>query len=244
MNRQSKQFSQLRRVRWMVVLLVALGLIGSSSGFAQANSPVVIVMQGSGDVRVTPDTMVVWMGVQWEGDAAVDALRGSYGVVAKITEIFKEYAPEDRIKTSEFYLYRSEGWDSSQNRSVVGPFVVRHVLEVPVRELELGAEMIDRAVDAGANVIQNIQYGVADDTEARKLAYERALEQARWKAAVVAPPGTELVTAEIRDSYTTGPMFGAQGGSAVYDLPSLYMPGQLKLAVNLEVVFHAVKTAE
>ncbi len=215
-------------------------LIVSVSGWA--SDPVTIKVQGTGDVRITPDVAVVWLGVQQEGAEAVEALRSSYTVVEALTAIFKEYAPHDRIKTSEFYLYRSERWDSHTNQSLPGPFVVRHVFEVPVREIERAAEMIDRSVDAGANVIQNIQYSVQDKTMAWEEAYGRALEQARWKASLLAPAGTDMTIVTIADSYTSGPMFGAQGGAAVTELADMFMPGQLKIAVTLDVTFAAVQS--
>ncbi len=229
----------MRRRWWLVSLLLVL--MYSVSVLAQ--EPVTIQVQGTGDVRVTPDVAVVWLGVQQEGAEAVEALRASYAVVEAMTAIFKEYAPHDRIKTSEFYLYRSERWDSNTNQSLPGPFVVRHIFEVPVREIERAAEMIDRSVDAGANVIQNIQYGLQDKTAAWEDAYQRALEQARWKAGLLAPAGTDITIVSIADTYSSGPMFAAQGGAAVTELADMFMPGQLKIAVTLDVRFAAVQSA-
>ncbi|GEM_PF-1489384 len=231
----------MKQYLWWVGLLL---LLFSTAAAAAAEQPVAIHVQAEGDVRMTPDVVVVWIGVQSEGDDASSALRSSYRIVEDITDIFLAYAPEERLKTSEFFLYRSEHWDPTGNTFVPGPFVVRHVFEVPVTELDRATEMIDRATLAGANVIQNIQYGVSDDTEAWELAYARALDNAWWKGQLLAPEGTVLQLAEIRDTYLSLPRFAAQGGSDVTDLPRMFMPGQMKLAVHLDVIFHAISSAE
>lgn len=235
----------MKRWLWSLACLLSLSLSLSAllllvPTTASASAPVTIEVQATGDVRITPDTAVVWLGLQQEGAEASQALRDSYEIVEQLIAIFKDYAPHDRIKTSEFYLYRSERWDHQTNQSLPGPFVVRHVFEVPVQELERAAQMIDEAVAAGANIIQNIQYGVKDNTAAWEDAYSRALEQAHWKAGLLAPQGTTVRLRSITDSYTSGPMFAAQGGAAVTDLADMFMPGQLKLAVTLNVVFEAV----
>jgi uncharacterized protein len=108
---------------------------------------------------------------------------------------------------------------------------------VKVRDITKVADVINAAVDAGANNLFGLEFGVdnykSKETEARKL----ALEDARAKAAELAEAaGVELGDIVSISEFSNAVPYNANvrmdmGGSAVIQ------PGQQEITATLDVTF-------
>ena len=232
-----------RRFRLTLAFFFIVGiLIGSLSFHAlAAENNFAIKVQATGDVRVSPDKAQMWIGAQTDGPTASEALALSNETVQKLIEIFTKFTKSEVIKASEFNMYQKERWDEAERRSVPEGFTVRHVFEVAVSDLANVAPMLDEVTAAGANIIYGLQYGVQDARLAREEAYAKAVEDAWWKAKVIAEAsgGTDLILESIEELYYYGPEYGAEGIGAVTEQPDLFMPGQLKVSVSINATFRA-----
>lgn len=110
-------------------------------------------------------------------------------------------------------------------------------------DLNLIAEVVDKSIEAGASVINHIGFGVQDQKNAKEAAYRLAMDDARWRAEVIAGElgYVTVVPIEVREGYSHGPIYTAEGGAVAMDQPGMFMPGQLKVGVNLEVDFLAIR---
>lgn len=224
------------------VLLVALMLVIGLGGLGNASPQILTIkVQGTGDVRVTPTKVQMWIGTQTEGATAAEALAKSNETVQRLLEAFANFAPSEVIKTSEFNMYQRERWDEVSRQSVPEGFSVRHVFEVQLFDLTKLAPFLDQSTAAGANIIYGLQYGVKDQRPPREAAYALALEDAWWKARLLAEKNgaLDLVLDTVEESQYYSPDLGALGLSAVFEQADLSMPGQLKIAVGLNAVFKA-----
>lgn len=201
-----------------------------------------IQVEGQGDARVTPDMVYVWIGVQTTAPTASTAQQKSAAVTSRVLDVLRRFAPPERIRTVEFQLYREERWSEAEQRSIPGNFVLRHLFEVPIDDLAKVATAVDQAIQAGANVVQNVEYTVKDAKQAQDDALRAAMLDAERKAKLLAAINgyTILRVAEIEESATFGPVFAAEGGSPVRAAVTPFMPGQLKVSAQLRVVFIAV----
>lgn len=237
-----------RRFRLTIALFFIVGiLLGSLSFHAlAAEDSFTIKVQATGDTRVSPDKAQMWIGAQTDGPTASDALTLSNETVQKLISIFTKFTEPEVIKTSEFNMYQKERWDEEERRSIPEGFSVRHVFEVTVFDLANVAPMLDEVTAAGANIIYGLQYGIRDPKLAREKAYAKAVEDAWWKAKVIAEAsgGTDLVLENIEEMYYYGPEYGAEGIGAVTEQPDLFMPGQLKVSVSITAAFRANLTNE
>jgi hypothetical protein len=233
----------------LAFVLLGLGLLATPGGTGVAAAaetvaaaPLEISVEGVGDARVTPDMAYVWIGAETRGDSASAAQRQSAAIVNRLLAVLTRYAPEERIKTVEFSLYRMDFWSEKEQRSVPGDFVIRHIFEVPLKDLSQVAAVIDEGIDAGATVVQNVQYSVQDPIKAQDEALQAAYEDALHKARLLAARSGYVLAGvtKIQESSVSEPIFAAEGGAVLKAAPSTFMPGQLKINARLSITFRAV----
>jgi len=184
----------LHRLQWLAVTALAFALVlGGVASPARAQGPEgaerTIQVTGFGSASGSPDVALVQLGVQLFatdlGQAVDDANATMEAVIAALEAA--GVAPED-IRTTNFSIYQESGFpppqpmDSAegapQNR-----YVVNNVVEVRVRNLDSVSEVMQAALDAGANNVYGLTFGLDDsaalEAEARNLAVEDARERAQ-----------------------------------------------------------------
>ncbi len=183
----------------------------------------------------------MWIGAQTDGDTAEETLAQSNETIQNLIAVFSQFAPSEVIKTSEFNMYQRERWDDVNRKSVPEGFTVRQVFEVQILDLTQIAAFLDQATAAGANIIYGLQYGVQDYRTPREEAFNRAMEDAWWKAGLLAKANNagDLVIESVEETYFYGPEYSSEGISLVTEQADRFMPGQLKVSVSVNATFRA-----
>ncbi|NLL48846.1 MAG: SIMPL domain-containing protein [Firmicutes bacterium] len=231
----------MQRKVWVHLTLVVL-LLTVCSGLVSASSDTfTIKVQATGVVYVPPTKAQMWIGARTDGLTAEEALTQSNQVMQGILEIVEEFTSPELIKTSEFNMYQKERWDDVTQQSVPEGFTLRHVFEVQIHDLSKVAPFLDRVTQAGANIIYGLQYGVQDNRTPREQAYRRAMEEAWWKANLLADAnGTKNLALEnVEESYSYTTTFDFEEVGVVEEKGDSLMPGQLQVSVTLEATFRA-----
>lgn len=234
----------MQRKPWVILTIIVL-LLTSFTGLSSASPDTfTIKVQSIGDVRVSPTKVQMWIGAQTDGPTAEQALAKSNETIQKLINIFSNFTKPEMVRTSEFNMYQKERWDESIRQSVPEGFTVRHVFEIQILDLTKVAAFLDNAAESGANIIYGLQYGVQDFRTPREEAFKRAMEEAWWKAGLLADANDahNLVLENVEETYFYGPEYGAEGTSTVTESADLFMPGQLKVSVNLQATFRAELT--
>jgi uncharacterized protein YggE len=211
-------------------------------GLASASSETfTIQVQATGVVYVPPTKAQMWIGARTDGINAEETLNNSNQVMKSIIEIVEEFTDPEMVRTSEFNMYQRERWDDALQQSVAEGFSLRHVFEVQIHDLTKVAPFLDRATQAGANIIYGLQYGVQDNRTPREQAYRSAMEDAWWKANLLADANgsKNLVLVNVEESYSYGTAFEADGASMSEGQIDSFMPGQLQISVSLQATFRA-----
>lgn len=171
----------------MRAFLVAFALLLAVPAWAEDDAT--LSLTGHGQVLVVPDIATISVGVETDGETAGEALAANTQQAGAVIAALKEAGVEARdIQTSNFsvqpvYSDRKSQLDGAQR--VVGYRVFNQVM-ARVRVLgDLGA-ILDKVVSTGANRINGISFGVAEDGAARDLARTRAVEDAVRKARLYA----------------------------------------------------------
>ena len=113
---------------------------------------------------------------------------------------------ESEINTDSINIYAN--YDYSDNTEVIVGYTARNSLSVRTTDMDNVGSLIDAAFAAGANTLDNVQFTVQDDTQAREQALTMAVEDARRKADVLASAAGLQVASIERIS---------EGGVSVYD---------------------------
>jgi uncharacterized protein len=186
----------------ILVALVAALFIGGGVGTFLANrgslpGPVAaqevgmdraINVTGEGRVSIVPDTARVVLGVQVEGPD-LEPLReeANQRMNAVIDGLKADGVPENRIKTVTYDVMVQRDWNRT-NQPIVG-YTITYLVEVKVQPIEQVSEIIDNALDNGANHVGGISFDVEDRDAAIRQAREQAMNDARRKAEHLAQLG-------------------------------------------------------
>ncbi len=150
-----------------------------------------ITISGHGEVLVVPDMASVMMGVMSTGKTAGEALAANTATMTELMALLKSANIDPRdIATSNFSVNPRYEYDQTGGTppKVVG-YDVSNMVTVVVRKLDMLGDILDKAVSAGSNQINGINFMVAKPEamidEARKL----SVADARRKAEIYAAAG-------------------------------------------------------
>ncbi len=235
------------------VVLAVLVLLGTGS-FATVSSMEeeqngVLQVNGQAKIFAEPDRARLVLGVVTIDESAQKAVRENAEHAEKIVAALKELGvDEDRISTG---AYRVHG----QQHPVEGPrgreddgkitYRVSNELNIELHELEKIGQVIDTAIEAGANQVQQVHFEISDPEAFKLQALQQAIEKAGKKAAVMAESanvrlaGIKTIT-EDRAYYSpfitslTRDMAMAEAGFG--DTP--IMPGEVSVEARVIIEYH------
>jgi uncharacterized protein len=123
--------------------------------------------------------------------------------------------------------------------SVVG-FGVRNLMKVKVHDLRRLGEVVDTAIVAGANILQNLTFELRDEAALRRSALEAAARDARQKAEGLANTVGRQIgdVVSISEGFSFRPLGAMIGGFAGQSLGASPMaPGELDVRAQVHVVY-------
>ena len=235
----------MRNKLLIVSVLMVLAVLLSACGPALSGSqPAVRNMSvtGAGQVSLRPDIAYIYIGVHTEDPSAADAVAKNNADTQKLIEALSaEGVASDDIRTSNFSIWTNTPYsmDGMPGEPV---YVVDNTVYVTVRDLAGLGELLDAAVQAGANNINSIQFDVADKSqalsEARKLAVDAARAQAEELAAAAGVSLGEIQTISYYDSMPY-PVFDGKGmgGGAAAEMAVPINPGTMQLTVTVTISY-------
>jgi len=153
------------------------------------SSPPVLVVSGSGEIRVAPDEATVRLGIVRQSNNAQAAQDQANAVAQEIlSAIGKVGVPSNRVQTARLVLspvYAPRAPDSRDAPRIVAYNATNSVL-ARVDNLALVGSVIDAGLKAGANQLEGVQFGLRNDLLAREESLKQAVQEARSKAQVMA----------------------------------------------------------
>jgi uncharacterized protein YggE len=186
-----------------------------------------LVVTGMGRVEVTPDLAQVTVGVQVQRPGADEALaeasRRTEAVVQRLLGLGVRRADVRTVGLNLEPVFVS-GRITGYRASILTSARIRNPM--------LAGRAIDAAVEAGANLVQGVVFGLADPSQARLRALDRAIHDAQEKAtAIAASAGLEL---RGIDRIVEG---GVEGPAALRAASGAVEPGLVTVTAQVTVVF-------
>lgn len=220
--------------------LVAFGVIGGSAVTASERT---LSINGTGIIYLSPELATINLGVTTEATDVASAIEKSNRVISDIRQVLADHGlAEADVQTTNFSVYpmNDYGMEIGEMQTT---YRVDNSVNVVVRDLSVLGEILDQVVQAGANSIYGIQFGVADLESQYQAAVELAVQNANERAEDLAAAGdVSLGEIQVISSYYGGsgvPYFEAamdrpQGGGGS-DVP--ISPGELEVRVEVNVVY-------
>ncbi|MEK7523780.1 MAG: SIMPL domain-containing protein, partial [Patescibacteria group bacterium] len=181
--------------------------------------------------------------VEGRAKTAKEAMNLSNTTLAKVKTALADYGVSAKkgFTINSFYLDKSYDSTSSDSSTQEKEFTATHTFSLRVKGLDRVDSLVDLALGAGADRINNIGYAVDGMKAVKKQARMAALADAREKAQELADAaGLKLgkikaISANVLPSNSVPyyDMYGAMPGT---DVP----PGLTRVEVELDVVFEVV----
>ncbi|GAB7018173.1 SIMPL domain-containing protein [Halostagnicola bangensis] len=144
---------------------------GQSTGAADSSDNEIEV-QASGDVETEPDEAVASVGIEATGDSA-DEVNGELAERSEtLREAFEDLEiPDENIESGRYNI--------REERNGTG-YEGSHSFQLQIDDVDRVGEIIDASVDAGADDIGRVSFGLSDELRAtmRDNALDHALENA------------------------------------------------------------------
>jgi uncharacterized protein len=224
---------------------------------AAGESPArMITVVGRGEVKAKPDIATVNLGVEVTAPTVSEAMAEANARMKTILAAMKALGIADKdIQTSNFSINferreptaaavpeATSGAKPGGAQTPSGFYRVNNMIQVTIRNLDKVGDVLDAAVEAGANNVWGVSFGL-DDTDALETqAREKAVADARARAESLARLNGVTVGDVIAISEVVGgnpsPMYaeaasfrGLGGGGAPVE------PGELTFATQIQIVY-------
>ena len=247
-----------RALRTAGVAVAVAGLVataGLSAGIAAAQDTATpesgmalgvptVSVSGHGEVNVPPDTASVNIGVDVIKPTLDEAQEQATAQATAVIDALKEAGvAEEDIQTDYFSVNILRDYSENADPTLITGFEIINQLRVTVRDTEQIGELLDAAVNAGANSIYGVTFYVDYQTAAASDARVDAVEDARTKAEELAAAAGMTLGPVISLAEGVPPVFSpvygmARGGGMAMDAAAAPVePGSTTVSVDVQMTF-------
>jgi len=179
-----------------VVLLLSLLLAACGAGAAPERT---LTITGTGTVHVTPDIVSVSLAVQTQDRDVAHALAENNQSAQRLLAAARSAGVADADMGTTFFAVTPQPQYDPTTGNPTGEviYLVDNTITVTLRDVSRLGELLQVAVDAGANNIQGVSFSVDDPSAAEDQAREQAMTDARTRAEMLATAAGATLGAPI-----------------------------------------------
>ncbi|MBX3015030.1 MAG: SIMPL domain-containing protein [Caldilineaceae bacterium] len=208
--------------------------------------PRTITVVGEGKVKIKPDIARAQIGVEVMKSSVKEASDANKVALEAVLAALKEQGIEEKdIQTSGFSIYAERyGADGPLPENQTN-YRVTNTVSVVIRDLEKVGAVLDAAIEAGANNIYGVEFGLDKTDTVEGEARAGAIADAKAKAEELA----ELTSVTVGGVVSISEVIGSGGG--YYNASNFNQldrgmgggaatpisPGELELTLQLQVVY-------
>ena len=217
----------------------------AAAGVSTENGRPSIAARGLGQVKGTPDTLRVVVGVETRSASAQDALASNSDKAKALIDTLKQKGVEAKdIQTSQLSIHPT--YDDKGQR--ITGYQVNNQVTATLHDIAGAGALIDAAAGAVGDAVrvQSIGFSIDDDSALKAEARTQAVHQAQLqaeqmaKAAGVKLGGIRLISEipangpqPLYNQYDSAARAGGAGASS----PAPIEPGQQELSLTVDVVW-------
>lgn len=234
----------------MALFLPGILLSAEPSTFSAEDSSLpVLTVRGSGEVSAVPDRAIVLMGVEARSEKAADAQSQASRTVKAILDAIEETGvPRKNMTTARLNLSPEiekvrQGHSVSSAVSRIIGYRASNVVHIDIERINLIGPVIDAAIAAGANRLENLSFGLKDDAQLQLAALRQAMANARQKAQAMAETLDlrlgRIIGITEEGVHSIRPLVHMQRmGSVASETATPVEPGRIRVTAAVVVTFH------
>ena len=209
-----------------------------------------ISVSGTGIIKTEPNQAKVYLGVETQSGNVTEALEENSLKMQSIIKAIKKLGiPKDSIETTYFSVYPIRDYEKS-GEDIIG-YRVSNEITVELQDLDKIGAVIEEAMNAGANKVRRIEFGLTEDKkrELRNEALKEACKDARTKADAIASglglKITRIATARESGTYVAPYRTEVFGGEyampvptpAPKAIPPPIEPKEMKVSATIDIAY-------
>ncbi|WP_052339679.1 SIMPL domain-containing protein [Gorillibacterium massiliense] len=202
----------------------------------------IIEVTGEGILSASPNRAIIVLGVITENPSLSAAQRENATATTNVINALQRLnIPKNHIQTVSYQIETQ--YDFKDGTSVFKGYKVTHLLQITLDRVELTGQVVDTAVQNGANFVSSIQFSVANPELIYNQALSAAVQNAESKAGAIARTlGVTLVRMPLKvteETQNVGPPIPfkaalmAEGAAA----PTPIQPGQLEIRATVRAQY-------
>jgi len=165
---------------------VSSKVFAADSSAAAGVSARTINVSGDGEVTLTPDIAYLYLGVMTDKPTAMEAqTANSIAINNVINAIKNEGIKDEDIKTINYSISPKYEYDKNTGNSKIVGYTVSNTLNVTVKDMNKVGQIINKAVENGANISNSISFGISNYEKYYNMALLNALLNAQGKVQTI-----------------------------------------------------------
>ncbi|HEX8392592.1 MAG TPA: SIMPL domain-containing protein [Longimicrobium sp.] len=237
----------------IAAIALAAAALTMNAAELRAQTPPVLRVTGTGEVRAAADQAVADFAVETRAATAREAgTQNASAMERVIAALVRAGVPRDRIDTRDYNVFpeydprpRQEGGEP-----VIMGYRVSNTVSVTLYELDRVGGVIDAALAAGVNRVNGVRFGLRDPQRFRQRAIADAVRRARADAESMAT-ALNVQLGAVREAQTGAdvyapppqPMLMARmAGAEMADAATPITPGELVVRATVSVVYGITAT--
>jgi hypothetical protein len=235
-----------------VLGLVAVALLRPPAPISVTTGPQspdrnILTVTGTHELEVAPDEAALTLEVVTRYPTAAQASDMNRDLMGKVVAAIKAQGIKDaEIETTNVYLQKVQEWDYERQRSVDKGYEQRTTIRVTVKDLTNVGSVLDTAVAAGANSVQDIEFRLTPEsqTKYKEQALAEAAKTAKGKAETLArASGATLgrITSLSENSFNYQPWYANSRAVMAFDVagaekaPTPINPEMVTITVSVSI---------
>ncbi|MGO9452668.1 MAG: SIMPL domain-containing protein [Candidatus Binataceae bacterium] len=169
-------------------LLIAVFIVAVVPGLAAADQTRTIVVSGSGEISAKSDIANLSFAIETHAKTAADASARNAALAQKVTDALKaKLGDKGKVWTGGYSLTPDyQQHQGIQNSATIVGYNAQNSISVETPAMNLLGDLIDLAIAAGANRVNDLGFSLKDDTRARAEALAAASRDAQAQAQALA----------------------------------------------------------
>ena len=234
------------RHAWLASLL-ALSLGPLVVHAAEEAHPRTVSVSGSGEVAAEPDRAHVTLGVEARKPTMAEARTEVAATVERVLALTRQLRIDPKLVNATRVQVQPEySWNDKDRKRVLLGYLVSRQVQIELRDLEQLGPLLERAVDAGVNQVNDPRLDSSRRKSLEREAMAKAVEDARLNAeALATAAGARLGPVRVLSGATSMPpvpMYQRSVAMADAAMPAAppppsYEPGEMKFTAMVSAVY-------
>ena len=240
------------RRAWLASLL-ALAIAPLAVHAADTDRPRAVSVSGNGEVSAEPDVAHVTLGVEARKPTMAEARTAVAATVDRVLTLTRELRIDPKlVNATRLQVQPEYSWNEKDRKRVLLGYLVSRQVQVELRDLEQLGPLLERAVDAGVNQVNDPLLDSSRRKALEREAMAKAVEDARLNAETLArAAGVKLGPVRtMNGSSSAPPMPMYRRGAVMADMAAAappaetYVPGGMKFNATVNVEYDLLVSNE